>query len=485
MKSDFKILVVEDSESFRESLLQLLGVYNDVEGVPDLASAKESLEKGCYDVVILDKRLPDGDGMTLISGIKSDNPNTVVIILTEDGEQNSAKKCMLLGADDYVVKSKSAVADLLVRIPFVVERAADARNLLSLKDQVRQAFRYEIIGSSPSTIQLREQILQLKGTRTHVLITGESGTGKELIARRVNALSDEKQRPFVVINCGAIPANLIESELFGHQKGTFTGAYADKPGKFELAHGGDIFLDEIGDLPLEAQTKILRVIQDGAYYRVGGTKPIQVSCRVIAATNKDLEEMVRRKQFREDLFYRLNVFRIHTTPLRLRLEDVPLLSRHLCRDLGGPALTISDRAIKKLQLHEWPGNIRELRNVLERAFLRVNYRARVDEKSPSCIELEDVDFDQAKGPCADIRALEAKLPVVFSDLTRDNYEAFMQAAERTYLSSAMELSGKAEELAGRLDFSRSTIFNKLAASGIPRRHYRASADPSSVKEAHV
>lgn len=477
MKSDLKILIVEDSDAFRESVIQLLGVYMDVEGAVDLKSGKEALQTGSYDVVILDKRLPDGDGMSLISGIKNENPNTVIIILTEDGEANSAKKCLMLGADDYVVKSKGGLTDLLVRIPFVVERAADTRSLLSLKEQIRDAFKYEIIGSSRSTAELREQILAVRGAMSHFLITGDSGTGKELIARRLNALAEGKQRQLVVINCGALPGNLIEEELFGHQKGTFTGANTDKPGKFELAHNGDIFLDEIGDLPYEAQSKLLRVIQDGTYFRIGGTKPIHVSCRVIAATNKNLEEMVQKKQFREDLFYRLNVVRIRTNPLRARMEDVPALAQHFCRELGGSAVTISDKAIKKLVQHEWPGNIRELRNAIERAILRMRYRTRnVIEKS-KCIDPEDISFDQISGPGADIRALESALPTDLSDLSENKYQAFMEAAERAYFLSALDITnGNAVEAGVRVGLARSTVFKKLAALGIARRPYSAKSD---------
>lgn len=477
MKSELKILIVEDSDAFRESVVQLLGVYMDIDDMADLKSAKEALKTKTYDVVILDKRLPDGDGTTLIKGIKEDNPNTVVIILTEDKEANSGKRCMMLGADDYVVKSEGGLADLLIRIPFVVERAADTRSLISLKEQIRTAFKYEIIGSSQTTAELREQILSVKGAMSNFLITGESGTGKELIARRINALSDGKQRPLVVLNCAAIPESLIEEELFGHQKGTFTGAISDKPGKFELAHNGDIFLDEIGDLPYEAQSKILRVIEDGTYFRVGGTKPIHTNCRVIAATNKNLEEMVMLKQFRQDLFYRLSIIRIHTTPLRDRLADIPSLAQHFCRGLDGPALKISDRAIRKLMQHEWPGNIRELGNSIERAFLRVRHRTKNGLLGIKQIEADDISFDHVSGPAADIRTLESKLPTELPDLSNGSYAAFMDAAERAYFTSALTVThDNAQEVAARLGLARSTIFKRLAHLGIERRTYTAKAD---------
>ena len=477
MKSDLKILIVEDSEAFRESVIQLLGVYMDIEGAANLKEAKEALQTQTYDVVILDKRLPDGDGTTLIKGIKEDNPNTIVIILTEDKEANSGKKCMMLGADDYVVKSEGGLADLLIRIPFVVERAADTRSLVSLKEQIRVAFKYEIIGNAPSTAALREQILSVRGAMSNFLITGESGTGKELIARRINALSDGKQRPLVVLNCAAIPENLVEEELFGHQKGTFTGAFSDKPGKFELAHNGDIFLDEIGDLPYDAQSKILRVIEDGTYFRVGGTKPIHTTCRVIAATNRNLEEMVRQKQFRQDLFYRLSVIRIQTTPLRDRIADIPALAQHFCRSLDGPALKISERAVRKLMRHEWPGNIRELGNSIERAYLRVKHRTGNGARGVKQIEGEDISFDVVSGPAADIRALESTLPTELSDLNDGSYAAFMDAAERAYFTSAISATnGNAAEAATRLGLARSTVFKRLAYLGIERRPYTGKTE---------
>ena len=475
MKSDLKILLVEDSDSFRESVKQILGVYCDVDEAANLASARESLKKSNYDVIILDKGLPDGTGTQLIPEIKSEHPNSVVIVLTTDSDWNNVKKCLANGADDYVVKSENVVPDLLVRIPFVVERAADSRRLRSLKDQVREAFKYEIIGKSRPTLELRENILSVSGAMTNYLITGESGTGKELIARRVSALAKEK-RHLVVINCGAIPPTLIETELFGYQKGAFTGATANKEGKFELAHNGDIFLDEIGDLPYEAQTKLLRVIQDGCFFRVGGNTPIKVSCRVIAATNKNLEEMVRKKQFREDLYYRLNIIRIQTTPLRSRIEDVTDLAHHFTLQLGGVGLSISDRAVNKLLQYSWPGNIRELRNTIERAILRTKFR------NSNQVDPEDISLEQMNGFDSGIRKLETLIPESSSDLSEDAYQAFLNAAEREYLLAAIEASnGNALEAGIKLGLARSTIFKKLAQLNIPRRVYNKSDAEFSTK----
>jgi two-component system response regulator AtoC len=465
MNQELRILVVEDSDSFRESLIQLLGVYSDVDGVADLTSAREALQKSTYQVVILDKNLPDGLGFDLIPEIKAESPGTVVIVMTVDAELGSVRKCIAAGADDYIVKSATAVTDLLVRIPLVVERAAERLSFSNLKEQVRNAFRYEIIGKSQSTFELRETVLSVKGTRSPVLITGESGTGKELIARRLHGIENDK-RNFVALNCSAISESLMESELFGHKKGAFTGAVTDKPGHLELAHGGDLFLDEIGDLPLQAQAKLLRVLQDGTFFRVGGTKPIQVSCRIIAATNKNLEEMIRAKLFREDLFFRLNVVRIRTVPLRERSEDISDMSRFFCLQIAGPQVEMSEGARQRLVQHTWPGNIRELRNSIERAVIRARKR-----KSPT-IEVEDLLIDTDERVESAIVKLESLIPQNREDISPRSYEDFMAVAEKIYLENAMKcVDGSSVETSFRLGLSRSTLNRKSIDLGIPRRTY--------------
>ena len=412
MKSNFKILLVEDMVSFRDAVTQLLGVYNDVDEAGDLATAQAKLRTSAYDVVILDKGLPDGDGISLISEIKESNPSTVVIVLTSDSDFSSVKHCIARGADDYVIKSSNVVPDLLVRIPVAVSKAASSRRLEHLEQLVKEAFRYEIVGKSHSTMQLRETILGLKATGATVLITGESGTGKELVARRLNSIEDDGKRPFVAVNCGAIAENLIESELFGHKKGSFTGANNDRVGKFEYANGGDLFLDEIGELPLALQARLLRVIQEGEVVRVGDNRPISVSCRIISATNQNLEKMVKSGKFREDLYHRLNVVRISTTPLRLRIEDIGDLAQLFTLQIGGAPFKITDRAIKSLSDYDWPGNIRELRNAVERAVISARKR------KSFTIDFEDVSIDSALSDCNyRLKKLEATFPSNFSELS--------------------------------------------------------------------
>ncbi len=460
MKSNFKILLVEDSNAFRGAVKQLLGVYNDVDEADSMASARKALQARCYDVVVLDKGLPDGDGISLIGEIKDIAPNTVVIVLTSDSDFSSVKHCIVRGADDYVIKSPNIVPDLLVRIPVAVSKAATHRRLEYLEQQVRAAFRYEIVGKSPSTMHLRETILGLKGSAAHVLITGESGTGKELVARRLSAIEGGK-RPFIAINCGAIHENLIESELFGHKKGAFTGAIQDRVGQLELANNGDVFLDEIGELPLSAQVKLLRFIQEGELIRVGDNRVIPIKVRVIAATNQKLEKMVEQGRFREDLYHRLNVVRISTTPLRARMEDISDLAQLFALHIGGSNFKVNDRAVWALKNYDWPGNIRELRNAIERAVISAR-------KRNSCeIGFDDICVHHSiKGPAYELRKIESTLPIKAADLTPDNYHEFLEAAERAYFQSALEaVSGNAEELARRIDLGRSTIFKKLKSLG--------------------
>ena len=443
MKANFKILLVEDMESFRDAVTQLLGVYNDVHGVSDIQSAKQALQKAAFDVVILDKGLPDGDGISLISEIKDINPNAVVIMLTSDSDFSTVKRCIALGADDYVIKSDNIIPDLLVRIPVAVSKAASNRRLITLEQQVKDAFRYEIVGKSPATMQLRESILDLRGTSAHVLITGESGTGKELIARRLNAIEDDGKRPFVAINCGAIPENLLESELFGHKKGSFTGATQDRPGRFELAHNGDLFLDEIGEMPLSAQVRLLRVIQEGEFTRVGDDRTIKVKCRVIAATNKDLHKMMASGEFREDLFYRVAVIPLHLPPLRDRDDDISLLAQHFLRTFaeksGKSDLHFSQAALHTLTSYRWPGNVRELMNAVEHG-VALSSSAEVDTVHLPPRLLQSLDY----------------LPPV------QDRPATLAEVEKHYILKVLrETNGSQKKACKILDLSKTTLYRRL------------------------
>lgn len=473
-RGSFRILMVEDSASFRDAVSLLIGVYHDIDGAASIAEARTALEKNPYDVVILDRFLPDGDGLDLIGEIKRESPNTAVVMVTTDDDFNTVKRAITAGADDYAVKADNVpaeqlIADLLIRIPFAVARLASTRKLTALEERVRQVTRQELVGRSTTTMEMRNSIFSLKGSNAAVLVTGESGTGKELIAQMLHRieLDSKKDRPFVVVNCAEVQETLSRSDLFGHERGSFTDARESKAGRFELAHGGDIFLDEIGELPYETQGKLLRVIQEGKIYRVGGNKPIQVSCRVIAATNCDLEEMVRQKKFRKDLFYRLNVVRIKTTPLRAHKDDISDLANFFALEFVGGSAKISERAIQRLQQHDWPGNIRELKNTIERAAIMM--RKRKGDR----LEIEDIAIDsQMNGPEAGLRRMESALPGNLGDLSENGYKEFMELAEREYLRVALtHAEGSVAEVASRIRIGRSTLFRKIAQVGLPRRTY--------------
>ncbi len=469
-QDSLKILLIEDDESFRMAVVHLLGVYNEVTAVGRLSEGRTAIEKEIFDVILMDRQLPDGLSTDCISEFKLAQPKSVLIILTGDMEFGSVKKSLLAGADDYVFKTENIVPDLLVRIPMTIARASLSRKLTILNEHSKRAFKYEIVGKASSTLELREQILSLKGSASHVLITGESGTGKELIARRINAIEDTAHRPFVVMNCGAIPESLFEAELFGYKRGAFTGANQDQLGKFELADGGDLFLDEVGEIPIALQSKLLRVIQDGEFYKLGATKPTRVSVRVIAATNQDLEARVTSKEFREDLYYRLNVVRIKTTPLSRRPEDIADLAKSFLLQIAGPGLEISEEAIIGMQKHAFPGNIRELRNTIERAVLSARRR------NSAMINMSDVilDFASQKGLVKG-ELLVPFLPLNSEDLSPVHYQAFLENLERQYFVKGLAMvEGDVSKLSEKIGLGRSTLFKRLQALQVPRRPYRES-----------
>jgi DNA-binding NtrC family response regulator len=461
MNEGLRILLVEDDPSFRNSVVQLVGVYNEVSAVGDLAAARAALSSADFDVVLLDLSLPDGNGLSLIREIKSESCNTVVIILTGDGDFNTVKKCIDAGADDYVVKSERIVPDLLVRVPVAVSRGAKDRHAASLEAQLKQVFKQELVGKSLAMTQLREAVSSFASTDSAILITGESGTGKENIARRLHHLKGAS-RPFAAINCGAIPENLIESQLFGHKRGSFTGATDETHGHFAMAQGGDLFLDEVGELPPQAQVKLLRVLQDKVYFKVGGDRAIESNCRIIAATNQDLEELVRQRKFRKDLYYRLNVMRIKTTPLRDRREDVRDLAQFLALKWCGSTLSITAAAYSVLERFDWPGNIRELENTILRAKQLANARR------SKTIDAVDIVIDSFMSEItAGPRRLEVGLPAVLEDLSEQHYNDFLATAEREYLRAALAMcDGKAETTAIRIGLHRGTIYKKLNQLGL-------------------
>jgi two-component system response regulator PilR (NtrC family) len=367
----YQILLVDDEESMREFLSIMLHREGyQVDAVGDGAQAVERLKVQGYDLVISDIKMPRLNGFELLAHIRERFPETVVLMITAFSTTEEAVEAMKQGAYDYITKPFRNE-----EIRLIVKNALERRSLrqenLLLKKEIDRRYSFgSLIGKSKKMQEVYELIEKVATSRANVLVAGESGTGKELVAKAIHYNSERKEKPFVAVNCGAIPENLLESELFGHEKGSFTGAIQQKAGLFEVANGGTLFLDEIGELPASMQVKLLRVLQEREFRRVGGTKNIQVDVRLIAASNKELEEEVARGAFREDLFYRLNVIRILLPPLRERREDIPLLIEHFYRNITGrQGVEIAEGALRSLLDYHWPGNVRELENVVERCLV--------------------------------------------------------------------------------------------------------------------
>jgi DNA-binding NtrC family response regulator len=339
----------------------------------DQPEAVQALRTSSPGVVLSDLRLPDGDGFGVLHAAKELDPELPVIVMTAYSSIQDAVKAIKDGALDFLAKPVDPDHLLLMVERALSQRRLATENILLKEELASRRGAPQIVGEDARLKHVTVSLRRAASTDTTVLLEGESGTGKELFARALHALSPRADGPFVAINCAAIPENLLETELFGHEKGAFTGAAARKPGKFELAHRGTLFLDEIGDLPLALQAKILRALEEKAFERVGGTALLQVDVRVVAATNRNLKAAVAARQYREDLYFRLSVFPITIPPLRERPDDITMLARHFidrfCRDLNKKPLTLSDSAIDALRAYAWPGNVRELQNCIERAVI--------------------------------------------------------------------------------------------------------------------
>lgn len=366
-----KIIVADDEQSMRE----LLDIMLKKEGYQvSLASNGEEvlklIEKDIFDLVLMDIRMPKLDGISALKLIKSLSPEIIVIMITAYASTDTAIQAMKEGAYDYITKPFK-VEEIKLIIKNALEKGNLKKENLLLKQVVKDRYRFDnILGQSPKMLELYTLLEKVSPTKTNILITGESGTGKELVSKAIHYNSARKEKPFVTLNCGAIPEALIESELFGHMKGAFTDAIATKKGLFEIADEGTLFLDEISELPPPMQVKLLRVLQEREFKRVGGTEDIRVDVRIVSATNKDLEEEVKEKRFREDLFYRINVIQIKLPPLRERREDIPLLATHFLNKYSGelnkPISQMSPEALRILLQYDYPGNVRELQNMIER-----------------------------------------------------------------------------------------------------------------------
>jgi DNA-binding NtrC family response regulator len=368
-----KILIIDDERAIRRALREIFE-FEQFE-VDEAENGKQGLEKALaqsYDIIFCDIKMPELDGMEVLEGITKANIDVPVIMISGHGNIETAVQAIRNGAFDFIEKPLD-LNRILVTIRNARDKSVLVEETKQLKTTVKRFKGSSIIGETEPIIHIKEMIEKVGPSDARVLITGENGTGKELVARSLHDCSNRKKMSFIEVNCAAIPAELIESELFGHEKGAFTSAVKDKKGKFELASGGTLFLDEIGDMSASAQAKVLRALQENVIQRVGGERDIKVDCRVVAATNKDLRKEIAEGRFREDLYHRLAVILIHVPSLNDRREDIPLLADHfmtlICAEHGIPRKSFTDDAMEALKLINWTGNIRELRNIVERLII--------------------------------------------------------------------------------------------------------------------
>jgi two-component system, NtrC family, nitrogen regulation response regulator NtrX len=448
------ILIVDDEEMIRQSLG---GILAD-EGLEVLKAgsgedALKMIEEEMPSLVLLDIWLPGMDGLETLKAIKTDYPAMCVVMMSGHGTIETAVKATKLGAFDFIEKPLS-----LEKVMLVVNHALDLMRLEEENKLLRQKFpqEYELTGSSVPIAELKEMIGLVAPTNAWILIMGENGTGKELVARSIHKQSRRVQRPFVEVNCAAIPEDLIESELFGHERGAFTGATAKKRGKFDMAHEGTIFLDEVADMSLKAQAKILRILQEKKFERVGGNKLIATDVRVLAATNKDLEKEMEEGRFRQDLFYRLNVIPLRIAPLRDRKEDIPLLVNRFLYDFsvkeGEPEKSMTADAVTLLLSHNWPGNVRELKNIIERLVIM----------SPSqIISTSDIPLL--------IKENQENLPGVFKSVSDSFREAKMDFEKQYIERKLKENDGNISRTAEAIGLERSNLHRKIKTYGLEVR----------------
>ncbi len=459
------ILVVDDDKAFRVATRTLL--EDEGYAVHLAASADEALSMLAaaeVDLLLSDLVMAKMSGIELLEKVRSMYPDLTVIMVTGFGSISSAVEAMRLGANDYLTKPCNN-AELLLKIRRAVDSQAKDRELKQLREELHTTYSFgSMVSRSEKMKQVIQSIRQVADTDVTILIQGESGTGKELVARALHYNSNRNSRPFIAVNCSAIPENLLESELFGHEKGAFTGAMKTKPGKFEEASSGTLFLDEIGDLAPTVQTKLLRVLQEKTFERVGGNMSIQVDTRIVAATNRNLEVMSKQGDFREDLYYRLSVFPIHLPALRERLEDVPLLAEHFVQRhlslAGGRVKFIAPSVITSMMNYNWRGNIRELENLIKRAMIKTT------GETIMSIEL----------PTGDGTPLVTKGPTAEVDLNtpyKDYIGAIVRDAEEKYLVRMLRLyKGNINQIAKLMDIDRKTVYRKMAEYSIDPAGYR-------------
>ena len=437
-----KILVVDDEQSLREVLsIMLKRAGYTVTSAADGEEAIEHLNKEIFDLVITDLRMPKVDGMEILKAVKSASPETVVLVITAFATADSAVEAMKHGAYDYLTKPFQVDEVQLIIRNALEKRRLTTENMLLKREMASQSSFAQLVGQSDAMQKVFDVVRKVADSKSNVLIFGESGTGKELVARAIHYNSARSSMPFMAVNCSAVPETLLESELFGHVKGSFTGAISNKAGLFEVANGGSIFLDEIGDTTPTIQVKLLRVIQEREFRRVGGNQDIKVDVRIVAATNKDLEKAVADGSFREDLYYRLDVIPIRLPPLRLRSGDIPLLVTHFLerfsKESGKPMPVLTPEAMHVLLGHEWRGNVRELENLIERVVAFSTGGAVTDADVRGWLN-RPMEPPQQQG--------------VATDLTDDglDLEALINGIEKDLLLKALERSKWVKKKAARL-----------------------------------
>jgi two-component system nitrogen regulation response regulator NtrX len=453
--TDARLLVVDDETAIRDVLRQLFEYEGyEVEVAGDGAAALDAVKRSRPHVTFLDVKMPgEFDGLQTLERIRADDPTAVVVMISGHGTIDTAVEATRAGAYDFLEKPLDTDR-LLVTLRNALERQGLGERVARLRDEVEA--RHEIVGRSFQIRQVLERLERVAPTDARVLISGENGTGKELVARAIHRLSARAERPFIEVNCAAIPSELIESELFGHIKGSFTGAVADRAGKFEQADGGTLFLDEIGDMSQAAQAKVLRALEEGVVSRVGGSRAVSVDVRVVAATNKDLAAEIRAGRFREDLFYRLNVVPIQVPPLRERTEDIPLLVQYFLsravKDERVRPRAITDDAMARLTTLEWPGNVRELRNTVERLLIL----APGDRIDRAAVDLLVAGAGGEGGLGGELASAAT-------------YSEFKDRAERAFiLQKLREYDWNIAETARQVEMPRSNLYKKIEKYGLVR-----------------
>jgi two-component system, NtrC family, nitrogen regulation response regulator NtrX len=450
-----RVLVIDDEPGIREALKQVLEYEGfTVKGAGSGGEAITVYPEFRPDLVFLDVKMAGLDGLDTLTRLRDLDPNAVVVMISGHGTIATAVQATQRGAFDFLEKPLDTDR-LLVTVRNALDQSALTEENHRLRGEVDT--RYAMVGGSQALREVRALIDRVGPTPARVLITGDNGTGKELVARALHEVSPRRKQPFVEVNCAAIPSELIESELFGHIKGSFTGAVTDREGKFELADRGTLFLDEIGDMSPSAQSKVLRALQEGIVTRIGGSKPIEVDVRIIAATNKDLEEEIAEGRFREDLFYRLNVVPIEVPPLRDRREDIPALVQHfsdrLTKGGGVPSRRFDEGALLLLQQRQWSGNVRELRNAVERLLILA------PGKSITAADVTRLLGDTAAADAMGVAAAPAG----------GTFEAFKHEAERSFLAAKLrEHDWNVSETARTLKMPRSNLYKKIERYGLSR-----------------